>query len=112
MLDAINYQDFKSTKYLEWTFKKRRHYKLDKVNNICEVYWKVNKVVLNLNDYRQSKVFIHGFKNESDMAGLNQWKPVVLDELQKASLLNKPLFIGRPILTKIIIILGYWFTIR
>ena len=68
MLDAINYQDFKSTKYLEWTFKKRRHYKLDKVNNICEVYWKVNKVVLNLNDYRQSKVFIHGFKNESDMA--------------------------------------------
>lgn len=68
MLEALDYEAYKNTTYLEWTFKKRRHYVLDKVNNICEVYWNGNKVILNLNNNSQSKVFIHGFKNESEMA--------------------------------------------
>lgn len=68
MLEALDYEAFKNTNHIEWTFKKRRHYELDKVNNVCEVYWKANKVILDLNDNSQSKVFIHGFKNESDMA--------------------------------------------
>jgi hypothetical protein len=68
MLKALDFEAYKNTNHLEWTFKKRRHYELDKVNNICEVSWKVNKVVLDLNDHSQSKVYIHGFRNESDMA--------------------------------------------
>lgn len=68
ILDALDYEAYKATNYIEWTFKKRHHYEWDKKNNICNVYWKENKVVLNLNDTSKSKVYIHSFKNESDMA--------------------------------------------
>lgn len=68
MLDALDYEAYKTTNYIEWTFKKRHHYEWDKKNNICNVFWKENKVVLDLNDHSKSKVYIHSFKNESDMA--------------------------------------------
>lgn len=68
MLDALDYEAYKNTNHIEWTFKRRHHYNWDKTNNTCEVYWKENKVVLNLNDISKSKVYIHSFKNESDMA--------------------------------------------
>lgn len=68
MLNALNYEAYKETNYIEWTYKKRRHYEWDKKNNICTVFWKENKVVLDLNDTSKSKVYIHSFKNESDMA--------------------------------------------
>jgi hypothetical protein len=67
MLDALDYQAYKSTNHLEWTFKKRHHYIWDITNNTCEVYWKDYKVTLNLNDTSKSKVYIHNFKNESDL---------------------------------------------
>ena len=67
MLDALDYEAYKSTNHLEWTFKKRHRYIWDKTNNICEVFWKDYKVTLNLNDPSQSKVYVHNFKNESDM---------------------------------------------
>lgn len=68
MLDALDYEAYKTTNHIEWTFKRRHHYEWDKKNNICNVYWKENKVILNLNDTSKSKVYIHSFKNESDMA--------------------------------------------
>jgi len=68
MLNALDYNAYKGTNYIEWTFKKRHHYKWYKAKNICEVYWKQNKVILNLNNTSKSKVYIHSFKNESDMA--------------------------------------------
>ncbi|WP_298345599.1 hypothetical protein [uncultured Algibacter sp.] len=68
MLDALDYEAYKTTNYIEWTYKKRRHYEWDKKNNICNVFWKENKVVLDLNNLSKSKVYIHSFKNESDMA--------------------------------------------
>lgn len=68
MLKALNHEAYKKTTHIEWTFKNRRHYEYDKENNICKVHWKANKVILDLNDTNKSKVFIHGFKNESDMA--------------------------------------------
>ncbi|MEC3908696.1 hypothetical protein VOI54_16835 [Tamlana sp. 2201CG12-4] len=67
MLVALDYEAYKNTNHIEWTFKKRRHYNWNKAKNICEVYWKDYKVILDLNDYSQSRVYIHGFKNESDM---------------------------------------------
>ena len=68
MLDALDYDSYKATDYIEWTFKKRHHYEWDKANNTCVVYWKQNKVVLDFNDQTQSKAYIHSFKNESDLA--------------------------------------------
>ena len=68
MLDALNYDAYKTTDYLEWTFKKRHHYEWKKNDNICDVFWKEYKVNLNLNDYSQSKVYVHSFKIEGDMA--------------------------------------------
>lgn len=68
MLDALDYEAYEATDYIEWTFKKRHHYEWDKANNTCNVFWKQNKVVLDLNDTSKSKVYIHSFKNESAMA--------------------------------------------
>ena len=68
MLNALDYEAYKNTNYIEWTFKNKHHYSWDKANNTCEVYWKQNKVILDLNDTTKSKVYIHSFKNESDMA--------------------------------------------
>ncbi len=68
MLDALDYDAFKNTDYIEWTFKKRRHYEWDKVKNTCEVYWKEFKVNLDLNDHSKSKAYIHSFKVESDIS--------------------------------------------
>ncbi|UKM64205.1 hypothetical protein GSB9_00752 [Flavobacteriaceae bacterium GSB9] len=67
MLDALDFDAYQKTNYLEWTFKNRRHYEWNKEDNTCTVYWKENKVVLNLSDYSKSKVFIHNFRSENDM---------------------------------------------
>jgi len=61
MLDALNYEAYKKTNYIEWTFKNRHHYKWEKDKNICAVYWKDYKVILHLNDLNQSKVYVHSF---------------------------------------------------
>ncbi|MFD0988560.1 hypothetical protein ACFQ1R_00500 [Mariniflexile jejuense] len=68
MLDALNYDAFKKTDYIEWTFKRRHHYKWKKDKNICDVYWKEYKVSLNLNDASQNKAYVHSFKVDNDMA--------------------------------------------
>lgn len=59
MLDALNYEAYKATDYLEWTFKNRHHYKWYKSENRCEVYWKNYSVDLFLNDTSKSKAY-HG----------------------------------------------------
>ena len=68
MLDALNYEAYQNTNYIEWTFKKRHHYEWKKNENICDVFWKDYKVSLNLNNYNASKVHVHSFKMEGDMA--------------------------------------------
>jgi hypothetical protein len=68
MLDALNYDAYKKTNYLEWTFKNKHHYKWQKDKNICTVYWKDYKVVLNLNDNENSKVYVHNFNIKNDLS--------------------------------------------
>lgn len=68
MMDALNYKNYKSTNYLEWTFKKRHHYNWKKGENSCTVYWKEFKVDLDLIDYSKSKAFVHGFEVDGDQA--------------------------------------------
>lgn len=62
MLDALDYEAYETTHYLEWTFKKRHHYRWDKKENICEVYWKDYQVNLDLNLPSQSQVFQKNIK--------------------------------------------------
>ncbi|TXE07894.1 hypothetical protein ES711_10715 [Gelidibacter salicanalis] len=57
MLHALDHDAYKNTNYLEWTFKKRHHFKWNKAENTCEVYWKDYKVTLDLNSPSNSKVF-------------------------------------------------------
>ncbi|NRA91352.1 MAG: hypothetical protein HRU26_01480 [Psychroserpens sp.] len=64
MLNYLNHDAYKATDYIEFTFKKRHHYKWNKAQNTCEVYWKNIKVVLDLNNHDNSKVYINEVLNE------------------------------------------------
>ena len=68
MLNALDYQAFEATNYIEWTFKKRHHYKWKIDENSCNVYWKEFKVDLNLNDYSKSKAYVHNFKVDGEQS--------------------------------------------
>ena len=59
MLESLNYDAYKATNYIEWTFKKRHHYKWQKNKNICEVFWKNYKVELHLNNLKLSKSYVN-----------------------------------------------------
>ena len=49
MLDALNYDRYKATRYLEWSFQGgRNHYKWDKEKGICMVQWADYSVQLDL----------------------------------------------------------------
>jgi len=66
MLDALDYEAYNNTKYIEWQFKKNRFYKWKKDKQTCLVYWKDYKVDLNLKDHKLSKAYIHNFNIEGD----------------------------------------------
>lgn len=56
MLNAINHEAYKETRFLEWSFARgAHHYKWDKKENTVEVKWKDFVVNLNLSSYSQSK---------------------------------------------------------
>jgi len=67
MLDALSFEAYKKTNYIEWTFRNKHHYKWEKDKNICTVYWEDYKVVLHLNNPENSKVFVHNFSVKGDM---------------------------------------------
>lgn len=68
MLTALNYEAYKNTRYLEWTFKSLHHYKWDKQKQIVEVTWDDVLVNLHLQNYNASAVFINNveLKNNSE----------------------------------------------
>ncbi|WP_242206211.1 hypothetical protein [Aestuariivivens insulae] len=68
MLEALDNEAYKNTDYIEWTFKKRRHYKWYKSKNTCDVLWKDFRVNLNLLDFNAHKAYVHGFIIDGDMA--------------------------------------------
>lgn len=65
MLNALDHEAYKNTNYLEWTFKQRHHFKWNKAENTCEVYWKDYKVALNLKTPSKSVAF----QNEQKVEG-------------------------------------------
>ncbi|OUR97674.1 hypothetical protein A9Q86_15790 [Flavobacteriales bacterium 33_180_T64] len=58
MLDVLDYEAYKTTDYIEFTFKKRHHYKWSKSENTCQVYWKNIRVNLDIANHDNSQVFI------------------------------------------------------
>lgn len=68
MLNALDYKNYKTTNYIEWTYNKRHHYEWKKNEDRCNVYWKEYKVDIDLNDYSNSQAYIHGFKVDNDLA--------------------------------------------
>lgn len=66
MLNALDYKAYESTNYLEWTFKKRHHYKWNKTENTCEVYWENYKVNLDLNAPSKSEAFENDFRVDAN----------------------------------------------
>jgi hypothetical protein len=58
MLDALDYNAYKNTDYIEFTFKNRHHYKWHKLENTCEVYWKNFQVNLDLSNTKNSTVLV------------------------------------------------------
>ena len=47
MLKELEYEAYKNTEILEWTFRGKHHYKWYKQENIVVVSWDQNKVILN-----------------------------------------------------------------
>ncbi|MEM6516695.1 MAG: hypothetical protein AAF688_10975 [Bacteroidota bacterium] len=58
MLDALNHEAFNATDYIEFTFKNMHRYKWNKAENTCEVLWKSFRVNLDLQNTKNSKVFV------------------------------------------------------
>jgi hypothetical protein len=68
MLNALDYEAYKNTNYLEWTFKNRHHFKWQKNEGTCMVYWKEYKVDLDLNNSSESKAYVQNFKVNGEQA--------------------------------------------
>lgn len=68
MLKALDFEAYKNTDYIEWTFKNRHHYQWQKSENTCDVFWKDYRVALDLNNHNLSKAYVHGFVTENEIA--------------------------------------------
>ncbi len=62
MLNALDFEAYKNTNYIEWTFKNRHHYKWKKNKSTCMVYWENYKVNLNFKTPTESKSYVHNFE--------------------------------------------------
>lgn len=66
MLNALNYEAFKTTDFIAFTFKKRHHYEWNKEESTCEVYWKNFRVHLDLNNKTNSRAFENNQEIENE----------------------------------------------
>lgn len=65
MLNALNHEAYKNTEVLEWSFRENHFYKWNKAQNLVEVSWDENKVVLNTKQPEKSKVFVSNTKTDN-----------------------------------------------
>jgi len=68
MLTALDAESYKNTDYIEWTFKKRHHFKWKKNKATCTVYWEDYKVDLNFKNTEKSKAYVHNFEVVDEQA--------------------------------------------
>ncbi|MFY0604980.1 MAG: hypothetical protein JXQ93_13695 [Flavobacteriaceae bacterium] len=65
ILTAVKHENYKKTRYLEWSFGGRRSYKWDKKEHIVEVLWKDVKVILHPNNLEKSSAFLKGVETKN-----------------------------------------------
>lgn len=69
MLNALKYENYRHTRYLEWSYQGgRNHYKWDRALGLCTVKWKDYEVVLHLSHMAQSTVTQNGVALDSAKA--------------------------------------------
>jgi hypothetical protein len=59
ILKAIKHEAYKKTRFLEWSFGGRRHYKWDKEEHIVDISWDSIRVTLHPNTLENSTVFFN-----------------------------------------------------
>lgn len=59
ILKAIKHEAYKKTRFIEWSFAGKRHYKWDKEKHIVAVSWDTIRVNLQPNNMDKSTVFYH-----------------------------------------------------
>jgi hypothetical protein len=64
ILNAINHEAYKKTRYLEWSFDGRRHYKWNKENYIVDVTWDTIHVNLHTRNREKSTVYLNHKKQK------------------------------------------------
>ena len=65
MLNAINHETFKNTETLKWSFRNKHFYTWNKQEDIVHISWAQYKVTLNLNNPKNSDVYIDGKLKEN-----------------------------------------------
>lgn len=65
ILKAVKHEAYKKTRYIDWSFGGRRHYKWDKQEHVVEVSWNDVKVMLHPNELEKSKAFLKGVETEN-----------------------------------------------
>lgn len=58
MLKVLNYAAYKNTRFIEWSFRGKHFYKWNKQENIVEVSWDINKVILHTKNPEKSIVLV------------------------------------------------------
>jgi hypothetical protein len=66
MFNAINNDAFENIEIIEWNFRGKHFYKWYKQENIVEVSWDKNNVLLHTNQAEKSEVFINDLKVENN----------------------------------------------
>ena len=66
ILKAIHHKAYKNTRYIEWSFGGRRHYKWDKEKHIVNVSWDTIRVNLQPNQLEKSSVYFNKKQNVAD----------------------------------------------
>ena len=66
MLISLNADAYKATNHIEWTFRGKHHYNWNKKDNLVEVYWKDNKVELDLNHPSNTIAYINNSQIDNE----------------------------------------------
>ncbi|MDA9071021.1 hypothetical protein N9K09_02700, partial [Flavobacteriaceae bacterium] len=59
ILKAIKHEAYKNTRFIDWSFRKKRFYKWNKEQHIVEVKWNDAKVLLHPNELDKSVVYLN-----------------------------------------------------
>jgi len=65
MMHVLNYEAYNNAEVLEWSFRGNHFYKWNKTENLVEVSWDQNKVLLNTKEPEKSVVYVSNTKTEN-----------------------------------------------